>query len=85
VIGTHCHPADQPTFVMHPNSQIAYTLFSGIGMEEEERVRYIVPRKTKVIGRWYSDGSREVNTIPSAIWESLTHEQQDIMRFPIKN
>jgi ectoine hydroxylase-related dioxygenase (phytanoyl-CoA dioxygenase family) len=39
----------------------------------------------RYVRRWYSDGSREVNAIPRAIWESLTHEQQDIMRFPIKN
>jgi ectoine hydroxylase-related dioxygenase (phytanoyl-CoA dioxygenase family) len=39
----------------------------------------------RYVRRWYADSSREVNAIPSAVWESLTHEQQQIMRFPIKN
>jgi ectoine hydroxylase-related dioxygenase (phytanoyl-CoA dioxygenase family) len=32
---------------------------------------------------WYADGSQGVAAIPKATWESLTPEQQDIMRFPI--
>jgi hypothetical protein len=40
-------------------------------------VRYVRP--------WYADGSREVNAIPSAIWRSLTQEQQEVMRFSIKD
>jgi len=39
----------------------------------------------RYVRRWYSDDSREVNAIPKTIWESLTREQQNIMRFPIKN
>lgn len=39
-------------------------------------VRYVRP--------WYADNSREVNPIPRAVWTSLTRDQQEIMRFPIK-
>jgi ectoine hydroxylase-related dioxygenase (phytanoyl-CoA dioxygenase family) len=39
----------------------------------------------RYVRRWYADDSREVNAIPGAVWESLTQEQQEIMRFPIKN
>jgi len=34
---------------------------------------------------WYVDNSREVNAIPQAVWQSLTPEQQSVMRFPIEN
>lgn len=37
----------------------------------------------RYVRRWYADGSREVNPIPRAVWESLTPEQQTMMRFPI--
>jgi Phytanoyl-CoA dioxygenase (PhyH) len=33
---------------------------------------------------WYADHSRDVNTVPRAVWQSLTPEQQIMMRFPIK-
>jgi ectoine hydroxylase-related dioxygenase (phytanoyl-CoA dioxygenase family) len=33
--------------------------------------------------RWYADGSREVNSVPRAVWDSLTPEQQQVMRFPV--
>jgi hypothetical protein len=33
--------------------------------------------------RWYADDSREVSSIPLALWESLTSEQKMLMRFPI--
>lgn len=36
----------------------------------------------RYVRRWYADASREVNAIPSAVWQSLTPEQQEIMRFP---
>jgi ectoine hydroxylase-related dioxygenase (phytanoyl-CoA dioxygenase family) len=39
----------------------------------------------RYVRRWYADSSREVNAIPRAIWESLTLEQQEVLRFPIKN
>jgi hypothetical protein len=31
---------------------------------------------------WYADNSRDVNTIPQAVWQSLTPEQQSLIRFP---
>jgi ectoine hydroxylase-related dioxygenase (phytanoyl-CoA dioxygenase family) len=37
----------------------------------------------RYVRRWYADDSREVNSLPRAIWESLTPEQQGMMRFPI--
>ena len=37
----------------------------------------------RYVRRWYADGSREVNPIPLAVWQSLSREQQKIMRFPI--
>ena len=39
----------------------------------------------RYVRRWYADDSREVNAIPGAVWRSLTQEQQELMRFPIKN
>ena len=38
-------------------------------------IRYVRP--------WYADGSREINALPRAVWDSLTHEQRQMMRFPI--
>lgn len=32
---------------------------------------------------WYADNGREVNPIPRAVWQSLTPEQQVLMRFPV--
>lgn len=37
----------------------------------------------RYVRHWYADGSRETNPVPKAVWQSLTVEQQDIMRFPI--
>ncbi|MBZ5607071.1 MAG: phytanoyl-CoA dioxygenase family protein [Acidobacteriia bacterium] len=37
----------------------------------------------RYVRRWYADDSREVNSIPRAVWESLTSEQQSAMRFPV--
>lgn len=39
----------------------------------------------RYVRRWYADGSREVNSIPKAIWASLTPQQQALLRFPIKD
>jgi ectoine hydroxylase-related dioxygenase (phytanoyl-CoA dioxygenase family) len=39
----------------------------------------------RYVRRWYADDSREVNTIPRTVWESLTTAQQSMMRFPIGN
>jgi hypothetical protein len=36
----------------------------------------------RYVRRWYADASREVELIPRATWESLTAEQQNVMRFP---
>lgn len=35
----------------------------------------------RYVRRWYADHSREVNTIPQAVWQSLTPEQRTLMRF----
>jgi ectoine hydroxylase-related dioxygenase (phytanoyl-CoA dioxygenase family) len=37
----------------------------------------------RYVRRWYADGSRDVNSIPRAVWHSLTSEQRDLMRFPV--
>jgi hypothetical protein len=37
----------------------------------------------RYVRRWYADDSRAVNSIPLATWESLTAEQQSLMRFPV--
>jgi len=37
----------------------------------------------RYVRRWYADYSREVNTLPLALWQSLTTEQQSIIRFPL--
>jgi ectoine hydroxylase-related dioxygenase (phytanoyl-CoA dioxygenase family) len=39
----------------------------------------------RYVRRWYADHSRDVNTIPLAVWQSLTPEQQSIMRFSLEN
>ena len=37
----------------------------------------------RYVRRWYTDDSRDVNCIGGATWESLSPEQQRVMRFPI--
>ena len=37
-------------------------------------IRYVRP--------WYADASREVNAIPQSTWQSLTPNQQSMLRFP---
>ena len=37
----------------------------------------------RYVRRWYADNSREINPIPQAVWESLTSEQQGMLRFPV--
>ncbi len=37
----------------------------------------------RYVRRWYADDSREVNKIPLAVWQTMTPEQQRVMRFPI--
>ena len=36
----------------------------------------------RYVRRWYADSSRDVNTMPPTVWQSLTPDQQEIMRFP---
>jgi ectoine hydroxylase-related dioxygenase (phytanoyl-CoA dioxygenase family) len=38
----------------------------------------------RYVRRWYADASREVELLPRTMWESLTAEQQSVMRFPIE-
>jgi ectoine hydroxylase-related dioxygenase (phytanoyl-CoA dioxygenase family) len=37
----------------------------------------------RYVRRWYADDSRDVNAIPRAVWDSLTAEQQRVLRFPV--
>ena len=37
----------------------------------------------RYVRRWYADRSRDVASIPRAVWDSLEPEQQSLMRFPI--
>ena len=37
----------------------------------------------RYVRRWYADESRDVSFLPRAVWESLTLEQQSLMRFPV--
>ena len=37
----------------------------------------------RYVRRWYADASRDVEHLPRATWESLSAEQQTVMRFPI--
>ena len=36
----------------------------------------------RYVRRWYRDASRDVEDLPGTTWESLTAEQQGMMRFP---
>jgi hypothetical protein len=38
----------------------------------------------RYVRRWYADESREVDSPSRAVWESLTSEQQGVMRFPVR-
>ncbi len=38
----------------------------------------------RYVRNWYCDGSREVNSMPSSVWKSLTTEQRGMLRFPIQ-
>ncbi len=37
----------------------------------------------RYVRRWYGDDSRDVHSIPRAVWTSLTSEQQRLLRFPL--
>jgi hypothetical protein len=39
----------------------------------------------RYVRRWYTDNSRDVNSIPRKVWDSLTPEQQSMLRFPIRD
>jgi ectoine hydroxylase-related dioxygenase (phytanoyl-CoA dioxygenase family) len=39
----------------------------------------------RYVRRWYADDSRQVESIPRTVWESLGPEQQTLLRFPIKD
>ncbi len=39
----------------------------------------------RYVRRWYADFSRDVSTMPRYVWQSLTAEQQSVMRFPIED
>ena len=38
----------------------------------------------RYVRRWYADASRDVESIPRVTWNSLTDEQQGMMRFPLR-
>ncbi len=38
----------------------------------------------RYVRNWYADNSREVNSIPTSVWKSLTTEQRSMLRFPMK-
>ena len=38
----------------------------------------------RYVRRWYADTSRDVNTIPLSVWESLTAAQQSMLRFDVQ-
>jgi len=38
----------------------------------------------RYVRNWYADNSREVNSIPPSVWKSLTTEQRNMLRFPVK-
>jgi hypothetical protein len=37
----------------------------------------------RYVRRWYWDNSREVHSLPRAVWDSLAAEQRQMMRFPV--
>ena len=48
--------------------------------------RTISPRalvSIRYVRRWNADDSRDVNSIPRAVWNTLTDAQRRIMRFPV--
>ena len=38
----------------------------------------------RYVRRWYADASRDVEDLPRAAWESLSAEQQSVMRFRVR-
>jgi ectoine hydroxylase-related dioxygenase (phytanoyl-CoA dioxygenase family) len=39
----------------------------------------------RYVRRWYADNSREGASVPHMVWESLSSEQQNVMRFPVRD
>lgn len=39
----------------------------------------------RYVRNWYYDNSREVNSIPITVWESLSSEQKNLLRFPVSS
>ena len=39
----------------------------------------------RYVRQWFADSSREVSSMPRALWESLTPDRRTLMRFPPKN
>ena len=37
----------------------------------------------RYVRRWYADDSRDVSSIPRAVWNGLSEAQQRVMRFPV--
>lgn len=37
----------------------------------------------RYVRQWYADSSREVATLPHVVWDALTPEQRNMMRFPV--
>ena len=45
-----------------------------------------IPRalvSVRYVRRWYTDDSREADSLPRSLWESLSPEQRNMMRFPV--
>ena len=45
-----------------------------------------IPRalvSVRYVRRWYTDDSREADSLPHSLWESLSPEQRNMMRFPV--
>lgn len=38
----------------------------------------------RYVRSWYYDNSRQVNLIPSSVWNSLTNQQKEMLRFSVK-
>ena len=54
---------------------------------EEHQNKTDTPRlltTIRYVRNWYADNSREVNSIPTSLWESLTADQRQLLRFPIQ-
>lgn len=39
----------------------------------------------RYVRSWYRDASREVHSVPKAVWDSLSPDQQEMMGFPVQD